>query len=69
MEFGFVAIQFNSNTNIMCEKIIFNKDENVTKDNYKNFHDDNIFKETVFVKKNVIINVVRHGLKLERIKC
>lgn len=66
----FTAIQFAVNEFVMCEKIIFDTSENVNKDNYRMFHDENMYKDTIFIKQNEIINIFNYGMNMRRlIKC
>jgi hypothetical protein len=63
----FSAIQFCVNGVVMCEKIIFSKNENVTKENYEVFHDETVHKNTIFVKPNSIINILNYGMNMRRL--
>lgn len=66
----FTAIQFAVNEFVMCEKIIFDKSENVNKDNYQIFHYEDLCEATIFVKQNEIINIFNYGMNMRRlIKC
>jgi len=67
---GFIVSQFSTEGEILLERIIFSDSSyDIDESNYNIFHDDSVCLNTLFIKKNEIINTFKYGMNMRRVIC
>lgn len=63
----FFTFTFVTNTKTLCEKVVFADIDNINQSNYELFHDAELFKNTVFIRQNEILNIIDYGMNIRRL--